>query len=111
MYEMLTGIRCPWEERVALVVSCLESHAKRWWKTCWTRHMLIGRLQKSLGRNSGPRCWSTLFRSRPGTSWRSGSAAEAGHQDGGGVPPRVRSFGPIYGLLPAGRSRLRQEVL
>ncbi|KAK8921463.1 hypothetical protein KSP39_PZI020165 [Platanthera zijinensis] len=33
MYEMLTGIRCPWEERVALVVSCLESHAKRWWKT------------------------------------------------------------------------------
>ncbi|KAK8916083.1 hypothetical protein KSP39_PZI022867 [Platanthera zijinensis] len=33
MEEMLTGIRSPWEERVPLVVSCLESHAKRWWKT------------------------------------------------------------------------------
>ncbi|KAK8967593.1 hypothetical protein KSP40_PGU012352 [Platanthera guangdongensis] len=33
MYEMLTGIQCPWEERVPLVVCYLESHAKRWWKS------------------------------------------------------------------------------
>ncbi|KAK8944456.1 hypothetical protein KSP39_PZI007913 [Platanthera zijinensis] len=33
IYEMLAGIRCPTEEAVALAVSCLESHGKRWWKS------------------------------------------------------------------------------